>query len=761
MIIDTKTTEVEGTLSYKESVKMTIDANASALIIRHLTNLYSNPYVAALREYTSNAFDSHKVAGTTRPVEVVLPNSLMSNLIIQDFGVGLDREGLRSYGQYGLSSKNGSNDEVGGFGLGSKSGLAIASQFTVTAVKDGLKNTAIIAFDESGAPVMNFVNAEPKPTDEVNGVRISIPTTETYKLTEALESGFLMGWVPGSILVNGEEHTGSVHDVATYSYVNEAGWVKNKMGEGYYPWHARGTALVGPVKYTIDWDQAYPELDAELRRTFFADVVMELPIGSVDLTPSREDLIYSARTRAALRVVADKLIEHGKSLFQERIDAAENIREALLRKERAAAQGFTHDYTYNGVSLHPVAMTEDQKQDAHISAVRISEEYNGNGYTFVRDWAYHSLINAERVLQLALHSNDHAVLVYNAGETKTITSRARFNPDTWTQHTLNRALPNYFRGLQEDGESISQYTRYYMTTLSQEEIDPVIFGAFPRTLDGADIAERAEQYKKDHEKELREARAEARKNRTVDDTPIRTIMYRSNGRSVVSDTTLGRMDASEIYIYLPNATEEEDKVVYELRRTMLTRKGAEENRALNVLLDNVAQSGKYRFITSMRSWKDAEYFKKLTIVTFADVVDDMADVHLKKFSKVQLRAALDKKDNRASWVYGIDSHAASQINRDETREWIAAVKDAPEAEFNFLQRVALNAEFLGLDPKKYKIEADASTATPASRYPLLDAISSYSLGMSKSMAAVEYINLLDASLEAAEAAEAEVEDEAA
>jgi len=49
------------------------------------------------------------------------------------------------YARYGASTKRGTNDQVGAFGLGCKSAFTLGQQFVVTAVKDGQRTVALFA----------------------------------------------------------------------------------------------------------------------------------------------------------------------------------------------------------------------------------------------------------------------------------------------------------------------------------------------------------------------------------------------------------------------------------------------------------------------------------------------------------------------------------------------------------------------------------------------------------------------------------------
>lgn len=59
-----------------ETVAMSVDAASMAHVMSILTDLYSDPVLAVIREYSTNAFDSHVEAGVQRPIEVSLPNAM-------------------------------------------------------------------------------------------------------------------------------------------------------------------------------------------------------------------------------------------------------------------------------------------------------------------------------------------------------------------------------------------------------------------------------------------------------------------------------------------------------------------------------------------------------------------------------------------------------------------------------------------------------------------------------------------------------------
>ena len=248
--------ETATNFQFNETVEMTFHAESHAILLHTLIRQYSNPYLAVLRELTSNASDSHIVAGQTRPIEVTTPSALSPSLIIEDFGTGLTRNDLKLYGQFGQSTKRDTNDLVGSFGLGSKSALAMSSQFSVTSVKNGKRNTVIVHRAESGAPRMGFPFPEQDATGEPNGVKITIPTMEGGKFQQAIYNGFFFGWAPGTILINDEEPEGpNVHNTEMFNVLpDNLGWELKKDAKDSQGILRTGniTALINGVRYDLD-----------------------------------------------------------------------------------------------------------------------------------------------------------------------------------------------------------------------------------------------------------------------------------------------------------------------------------------------------------------------------------------------------------------------------------------------------------------------------------------------------------------------------
>ena len=131
MKIDIKEADVESNITFGEAIEMGISQDGIQHLMSTLTNLYNDPQLAVIREYYTNGLDSHVEAGQTKPVDVYLPTRDNPMYVVRDYGIGMSVDDIKTiYSKYGASTKRGTNTQVGAYGLGCKSALTDAEQFT-------------------------------------------------------------------------------------------------------------------------------------------------------------------------------------------------------------------------------------------------------------------------------------------------------------------------------------------------------------------------------------------------------------------------------------------------------------------------------------------------------------------------------------------------------------------------------------------------------------------------------------------------------
>lgn len=323
--------KVQGSLG-GEQVGMTFDENSLPHLMSVLTNMYANPLLAVIREYSTNAWDSHVAAGTNRPIEVTTPNYLSSTLKIKDYGVGMNADDIRNtYSKYGSSTKRTTDTQTGMLGIGCKSALTYTGQFNIIGIKDGIKTSVVVSRSEAGAGVMEIIDQS--PTSESNGVEIIIPTQAGNKVFQVV-SDFFKFWQPGQALVNGKEIP-TIWDTC------------DKVGPFYM--------LDGEEDYVVMGNIPYPAGNAISGHTSTwrgNKAIALVDIGDVNFTPSRESLHMTKLTKNKLEELKSSFDKEMTKTVQAKIDACTTYKEALAEyfdlRSRSTYSRYLAGVTYKG-----------------------------------------------------------------------------------------------------------------------------------------------------------------------------------------------------------------------------------------------------------------------------------------------------------------------------------------------------------------------------------------------------------------------------
>ena len=341
MKIEHTSTTVTTNANFAKVVKSTIDEASLNHIFGVLTNIYSDPAKAVVQEYASNGFDSHVLAGQDRPVEVTFPSYLNSSFIVRDFGVGMSRAELEHvYSKYGASTKRNTNDQIGAFGLGAKSALALTNSFTVNSVQAGKRNVVIVSKDEEGGSSHSFLAEE--ATEDADGVTITIPVPNPREFERVLKQNIFIGWKPGTVLINGEEPD-SIYNAEVYRELNGSGWYEFNTQVRARQSSDKLRAVIGPVLYTIPSNIA-SEILKSLgttipENTLRERLVLNLPNGGVSITPNREELIFNSKTKTAIQTALTEAADQISEWVDTVIETADSRKDAAQAAQRLFSQG--------------------------------------------------------------------------------------------------------------------------------------------------------------------------------------------------------------------------------------------------------------------------------------------------------------------------------------------------------------------------------------------------------------------------------------
>lgn len=321
----------------EHTLKIGEDPRSKRIVIDLLSSkLYKNKLLSALREILSNAIDANIEADRKdKQIDIKLPTEEDPYVSIRDYGYGMSKEKMINvYIYLGLSTKREDNKQHGAFGIGSISPFSVTEQFEVTTIHKGIKYAWLVYKNEEEIPVITLLNEE--ETKEHDGTKVSFYIDRAYQeqCIDYVEALTMFSELRYNIVNKKEPKTEPY-----YEY-------KEKLDEGYfysckqqikknYTSKCFIVVVVGDIPYTLDCFNQFTELynnnNPVLRRTAlspynvslfnhcsdlksfilfkklaedFKVIAIKAEIGELDLTSSREDLVFNDKLK---NFVTDKL----------------------------------------------------------------------------------------------------------------------------------------------------------------------------------------------------------------------------------------------------------------------------------------------------------------------------------------------------------------------------------------------------------------------------------------------------------------------
>lgn len=289
--------DVTSTLTGLETRKFSIQVNAKSFKVL-LDGLYTDKPQSIIRELWTNAFDSHVAAGIAdQPFHCQLPTSLLPMFSVRDYGTSMDHETVMdTYTRVFDSTKTGSNEQTGMLGLGSKSPFAYTDAFTAIAYSGTEKRVYAAAMDEDGIPEIALLKTE--PCGEPRGFEVSFGVQEAHiRQFHNAATRVIIGFdVPPTLSGAEIEPPTPIFEAEDFKVMKSNDYISR--GEGGY---VRQGPVVYPIPYELRWSLS-DEARFILKDEYF--YIIDVPIGSVEFTASREALQLTDETKT---YVADKI----------------------------------------------------------------------------------------------------------------------------------------------------------------------------------------------------------------------------------------------------------------------------------------------------------------------------------------------------------------------------------------------------------------------------------------------------------------------
>lgn len=385
------------------AIDLSEDAEDRAAIIEVLrSKLYSDKPLAPIREYATNAADSHVEAGCAdRPIKVTIPTAISPELRIRDFGIGLTPDEIEKiYCRYGKSTKRNTNSQTGQLGLGCKSAFAYGDSFMVISYKEGVKTT----YNLTISGVCSAIAAEPMTDEDENGIEVVVPVNqEDVRIFQDKALNFFKYWKICPELTGGDvsKLASLREELAKKPIFSEDDWeIRPDLG-GYYD-EENGIAVMGNVPYPINWKIVRSKLNIsstnERNEVLFDFIrrnktILRFDIGDLDFSASRESLEYTEKTCKGIVAKVENILDKIFSILDNKIQSAATYWEALIiynqifgRDEDKLFAGevyrleayYKGKFNWNGIKITSGAFEHLERFDATHGLI---DTKNGTNYT--------------------------------------------------------------------------------------------------------------------------------------------------------------------------------------------------------------------------------------------------------------------------------------------------------------------------------------------------------------------------------------------
>ena len=243
-------------------------------------NLYSNPIGSFVRELVSNGVDANRANNSAELVKVnIYKEGNTWYFQVKDEGKGMTPEHFTNvYMRWFNSDKRDNNEDIGGWGIGSKSPLSYKESYELTTVAEGYEYEYIIV-RQSPAPTATLLVERPTNKKSGTTVRIEIDEKDLWKLRQ--ECNKQLTYFNNVYVLNEE-----------YYYENDFQIIEAdlfKVRPDSFPFGNEMHIVLGQVAYPINWNFLGIS-------PIYIPVGLKFNIGELPVTLSREEINYSDDT---------------------------------------------------------------------------------------------------------------------------------------------------------------------------------------------------------------------------------------------------------------------------------------------------------------------------------------------------------------------------------------------------------------------------------------------------------------------------------
>lgn len=375
--------EQEVTLGNSKSKPSAFKIASSAKAFKILSSsLYKNKILAIVRELSCNALDAHKLNGNTAPFTITLPDDLSLEFRIRDYGPGLSQEDMQElYTTYFASTKNDSNDFIGALGLGSKSPFSYTNIFTVISRHNNISSLYTL-FLENGEPNIRLVRQE-ENGDTESGIEIIVPVIrediskwnkETYRA--------LFTFAPDQYRVILEEDQIEI----PYLKIPECGFIRDYN----FSFNTNSNVFVvyGNILYPVD--ESILELSQKQKDFLYKrNIAISMPLGTLDIAPSREELSYDEKTIQELKNRLDEISNDSIQKLEDKV--------SKLTKRELARLVYQYSYDSEVQNIKKYIDFESQDWEDYLYDQLRPDMYKYIDEPYINDISLYSMASCRKI----------------------------------------------------------------------------------------------------------------------------------------------------------------------------------------------------------------------------------------------------------------------------------------------------------------------------------------------------------------------------
>lgn len=311
---------------------MGMDARGADMATYYLRDkIYSDKILAVVREYVCNALDEHKKHNISQPVDFGLRGDGEIEFFVRDYAKGLSEEDVRNvFGMYFRSTKSNNNNQIGGFGIGSKAAHCYTDTFYVKSRHNGVCTLYVCALGggNTGVPVGHILKVSEEATSESGlEVYLSIKSGDKYSFDRKCQDFICF-----------------CSQKINYNYFNEVRVAETpiatvgKNGFVFRFFNFPTGSHYSYVKFCMG-DVVYETADFRHKKGNLSQkiLIIDIPIGKMSLPISRESFENTPsnqRVKAEIEQTINEIIDEDISSI-----APMSIEELLKTKEEPELKG--------------------------------------------------------------------------------------------------------------------------------------------------------------------------------------------------------------------------------------------------------------------------------------------------------------------------------------------------------------------------------------------------------------------------------------